>query len=52
MDAVDGHWFKDGVLEFLLKWEGYAEKTWTPEQMMNCHALVEQYFKKNPAAIT
>jgi len=51
VEAVEGHRFKDGVLEFLLKWEGYTEKTWTPEQLMNCHALVEQYFKRNPAAI-
>jgi len=51
VEAVVGHRFNNGILEFLLKWEDYIEKTWTPESMMNCHGLVEQYFKDNHSTI-
>ncbi|MFO0000719.1 MAG: chromo domain-containing protein, partial [bacterium] len=51
VESVDGHRFINGVLEFQIKWEGYQEKTWTPEKEMQCHRLVEEYFKRNPNSI-
>ena len=35
----------DGINMYLVKWEGYDEETWEPEDNMKCDELIEKYFE-------
>jgi hypothetical protein len=47
VEKVVDHRLKDGTIEFLLRWKGYGptDDTWTKEEDMSCHSLVEDYFQ-------
>jgi len=51
VEKVIGHRFMNGKMQFLLCWKGYKARTWTDEHDMQCHSLVEKYFKSNPGTV-
>jgi len=40
VEEVIGHRWMNGKLEFSLRWKGFVEATWEPENQMQCRALV------------
>ncbi|KAL7676719.1 hypothetical protein ACOME3_002966 [Neoechinorhynchus agilis] len=52
VESIDDKRIKDGVVEYLLKWEGYpkSQRTWTPAGNLKCDKLVKEYEerKNNP----
>jgi len=46
VEAVTSHRFKEGRLQFKVKWAGWREETWEDEGKMDCYSMVEEYFLK------
>ncbi|XP_017776559.1 PREDICTED: chromodomain-helicase-DNA-binding protein 1 [Nicrophorus vespilloides] len=45
---LEVHFKKNGKREFLISWKGYssAERTWEPEENMECTDLIDKFMKK------
>ncbi|GMS87458.1 hypothetical protein PENTCL1PPCAC_9633, partial [Pristionchus entomophagus] len=49
VEGVMGRRKVNGKVEYLLKWKGYVEKTWTPvADCTSCKPLINKFEKENP----